>query len=359
MRVRVSPVAQKKGVWRNWYTRMLQEHMRAISWRFKSSHAHMKKIIIEQNGLGKRIDKFLAQQLIPYTRADVIRAIKAGQILVKGKKVKPSYLLRLKDKLEINLIKEEFKLIPNEKIKFKIVYQDKNIIIVNKPVEVLVHPANLSVSNKSEWDKTLVSGLLYKFPEIKEVGDNPEIRPGIVHRLDRDTSGLMVVARNQKTFLELKQKFKDREIKKIYWALVFGKIKSSGKPEIINQPIARASNYKKQVIANQKTKTKVRQAITYYKVLKAWDKFSLLEVRLKTGRTHQIRVHLKFIGHPIVGDQKYYLKNITKLKNISSQLLHSKKLAFKLGTRKYSFETNLPLNFQNFINHLDESAVKS
>jgi len=322
----------------------------------------MKKIIINQNNSGERVDKFLARGFFLNTktsRGEIDKSIKARNILINGQKVKSSYILKTHDLLKINLIKKKLELVPNKKIKFKIIYQDENLIIINKPAGLQVHSAKLFCDYGAKPSETLVNGLLYKFPEIKTVGDKPENRPGIVHRLDRDTSGIIVVVKNQKTFLKMKEKFKNREVKKTYWALVIGNLGKPNEQGIIDRPIARAANYKKQVIAGEKTKTKKRSAITRYKVLKAWDNFSLLEVYPQTGRMHQIRVHLASLGCPIVGDKKYCLKNISKIKNVSKQLLHAKKIEFKLENKKYKFEAKLPEAFQVFLNYLDENAVKS
>ena len=178
------------------------------------------------------------------------------------------------------------------------------------------------------------------------------LRPGIVHRLDKDTSGVMVVARNQKAFRELKNLFKNRKVSKKYLALVYGKPeKQQG---IIEKPIARAANYKKQVVAGRKTRTKIREAITEYKVIKKYSARALVEVFPQTGRMHQIRLHLASLGNPVVGDQ-IYGKKIKKYfsNHPPRQLLHAQKIKFELFGNKYSFQAKIPFDFQEYLKTLD------
>jgi 23S rRNA pseudouridine1911/1915/1917 synthase len=319
----------------------------------------MKKIIYSENRK-IRIDKFLAsafakasadkQEFFSYTRGEIIRQIKEGNIIVNGKKIKPSYILKESDKLEINLKKSDTKLVPNKNIKPEIIYQDENIIVVNKPAGLQVHP------DFHEKKNTLANALIVKFPEIKNVGDpsinsgQVNLRPGIVHRLDKDTSGVMVIARNQKTFLALKEKFKNRKVEKKYWAIVYEKLEK--KEGVIDKPLARAASYRKQVVAGNRTKTTVREAVTHYKVLKVWKKYSLVELTPHTGRTHQIRVHLTSIGHPIVGDKIYKIKKIEEIAALR-QMLHAANLAFELDGRKYDFKAKLPEDFREFTGNID------
>lgn len=303
------------------------------------SHGTMKKIIIEKDQAGQRLDKFLAKEFFNISRGEIIRQIKNGNVKVNNKIVKPSYILKDGDIIEHGAWNmEQVNVMPNSSIKLEIIYEDGNIIVVNKPAGIQVHPDN------NEKNNTLVNGLLYKYPEIIGVGEDAT-RPGIVHRLDKDTSGIIVIARNQKAFSELKRKFQNREIEKKYWAIVYGKPDESG---VIDKPLARATTYKKQVIAGKKTKTKIREAITHYKILKNWDSCSLIEVTPKTGRFHQIRVHMASIGHPVVGDKLYKLK---KIANISTprQLLHAKNVKFELFGKEFEFEADAPRDFDVFL----------
>lgn len=219
----------------------------------------------------------------------------------------------------------------------QIIYEDENILAVGKPSGLLVHKTSYSK------EFTLVDWLVQKYPEIKNVGENLDIRPGIVHRLDKDTSGIMLVARNQKTFEKLKNMFKNHKIKKTYLALVWGIPKE--KEKIINLDIGLRGGTIKRTIYNSKYKKK---ALTYYKVLKSFkDKFnqdiSLLEIHPQTGRTHQIRVHLKSIGHPICGDKLYGKKN----DDFSRLMLHSLSVEFGLENGKIlKLEAEPPQEFK-------------
>lgn len=309
----------------------------------------MQKIIIAKNNAGERVDKFLSKGIFlnaEITRGEIIKKIKSGKILVNKKIAKPSYVLKEGDELEINFILSEKEILkPSAKIKLKIIFQDENLIVIDKPAGMQVHP------DDSEKENTLVNYLLAEFPEIKNIHDDSKnglMRPGIVHRLDKDTSGVMIVARNQKTFLELKRQFQDKEIEKKYQAIVIG----VPNPEegVIEKPLARSTDYRRQVIAGKKTKTKIREAVTFYKTSKIFgDKFALLEVAPKTGRMHQIRVHLTSIGHPIVGDKKYFLKNIKRREEVERQLLHSASIKFSLFGKKYEFNSKLPEDFEEFL----------
>ncbi|OGI16344.1 MAG: hypothetical protein A2Z52_00625 [Candidatus Moranbacteria bacterium RBG_19FT_COMBO_42_6] len=312
------------------------------------------KIIIDQNNCKQRIDKFLVKELFSsgMTRGEIIRNINSGKVLVNGIRTKPSHILKKNDEIKIDIKKEDKKLIPNKKVKLEIVYSDKNIIVINKPAGLQVHPVKL------EQD-TLANGLLAQFPEIKNITDgskDSELRPGIVHRLDKDTSGIMLVARNQTTFDELKKLFQSRKIKKEYLAIVFGKLRN--KKGVIEKPIARSKNYKKQTIAGTRTRTKIRPAVTEYEVLKEYTDYSLVAVQPKTGRTHQIRIHLSALGHPIIGDGKYKLKKIKITGKADRQLLHAKKIVFRLFGKNYSFQAPLPENFALFLSGLTPSQFR-
>lgn len=318
----------------------------------------MKNIIIsKKKNTSIRIDKFLVREFfsLGMTRGEIIRNVKKGNVLVNSKKAKPSYKLKADDKITFPSPPPSLEgrggLVLNSNLKIKIIYQDKNIIVVDKPAGIQVHP------DHNEKKNTLVNWLIYKFPEIREVIDvpsyirsidgvhtaDPRLRSGIVHRLDKDTSGVMAVARNMKAFQELKKLFKEHQVEKKYLALVYGILKN--KEGVIEKPIARAATYRKQVIAGRKTKTKIREAVTEYKVLKEFNNFSLLEVMPKTGRMHQIRIHLFSINHPVIGDKLYKLKNI-KLIQAQRQMLHAEQIKFKLFGKNYSFSSPIPNDFQ-------------
>ncbi len=219
----------------------------------------------------------------------------------------------------------------------KIIYEDENILAINKPAGLIVHGEGPSV----------VDWLIKKYPDIKKVGEDLT-RPGIVHRLDKDTSGVLLIAKNQKSFEYLKTQFKERKIKKRYLVLVEGIIKNV--KGVIDLPIGRAKkSFKK--LASKSAQGKIREAITEYKVLKKFDNYTLLEAYPQTGRTHQIRVHFKAIGHPVAGDKLYGHEN-----NLSRQFLHANSLEFNLmDDSRIKLEADLPSDLKNFLNMLNYS----
>lgn len=305
-------------------------------------------IKVEQNNIGIRIDKFLAQEFFSLSRGEIIRNIKEGKILVNKEIIKPSYHLKENDEIKSNISFEREEVTPNNEIKLNIIYNDENIIVVNKPAGIQVHP------DSNERKNTLANALISKFPEIKDVHDEAlgsYLRPGIVHRLDKDTSGIMIVARNQKTFNELKEMFQKGKINKKYVALLYGQIKD--KKGIITKAIARAGNYRKQTVAGAKTKTKIRGAVTEYKQLKRFNEYSLIEAHPLTGRMHQIRIHFFSIGHPVVGDKLYKLKSIKENDLAKRQLLHAERIDFTLFGQKFSLRAPLPEDFNVFLKNID------
>ena len=307
----------------------------------------MQKITIQHAAIGKRIDTFLAGYLKQVTRSFVSREIKNGRVLLNGKHIKSSTRLKDGDVVSFAI---NFKAIPTttvspqKNISFAVVYKNKDFLVINKPVGLQVHPS------AAEKTHTLANALLAHFPEIKEVGDDP-LRPGIVHRLDKNTSGLMIVARTQKSFEKLKDLFKERKMQKTYVALLHGNLKDQ--EGIIDTPLARAPRYTKQKIAEGKMRGKGRSAITLYRILKRYAHYDFVEAQPKTGRMHQIRVHFASLGHPIVGDTKYYTKVEKRMPVLAyRQLLHAQKLSFTLNGKKYSFEAPLPKDFQDILKRL-------
>ncbi len=264
-----------------------------------------------------RIDKYLSElDSIDLTRAKIQKLIKTGNITVNGKEVKESYKINLDDNIEINVVKEETKL-EGEDIKLDVVYEDDDILVINKPSGMVVHPAP---GNK---EHTLVNALINYSKLSKR---NGEFRPGIVHRIDKDTSGLLIIAKNDKAHLFLENELKEHNIVRTYIALVNGVINhDTGK---IDAPIGRSTSDRKKMEVTSKNS---KEAVTNFKVLERFKNVTLLELKLETGRTHQIRVHLKYIGHPVCNDPVY-----SNNKNIDNygQLLHAREITFIHPTTK-------------------------
>ncbi len=312
----------------------------------------MEKIIIEQDGAGKRIDKFLVKEFFLYSRGEIIRRIKSGSVLVGNKSVKPSYILEEGDCVMLKDFSKELEnksLQMNNDVRLNILFENEDIVVVDKQAGIQVHPSF------NEKTNTLVNGLIALYPEIRNVHDDSEgaqMRPGIVHRLDKDTSGVMVVARNMEAFYALKELFKNRNAEKTYLAIAKGIfVEKKGK---IEKPIARSTSYKKQVIARNNTKTIIRPAETHFEVIKEYVSFSLVEVMPKTGRMHQIRIHLSSIGHPVVGDRIYgTLDEECGEDSARRQLLHAHKLKFDLLGQEYEFESPMPADFVDFLSKIE------
>ncbi|CAN2049747.1 Uncharacterized RNA pseudouridine synthase YlyB [Candidatus Magnetomoraceae bacterium gMMP-1] len=270
----------------------------------------------------KRLDMVVFKRINDKSRSFSARLIKTGQVLVNKKNKKSGYRVKTGDIVTIKMPEPESASILPEPIPFEILFEDNDIIIINKPNGLVVHPGPGHPSG------TLINALLFHYPDIKDAGD----RHGIVHRLDQHTSGCLVIAKNNETHQILSHFFKTRKIFKEYLALVYGRMESrSGK---INLPIGRHPVKRKQMFVSQNG----RKAETHWQVKKEFQEITLLELILKTGRTHQIRVHCKAIHHPIVGDPVYgknkKLQGLSRelrpvVKSIKRQMLHSSRLGFK------------------------------
>ena len=245
------------------------------------------------------------------------------------------------------------------KREIEIIYEDRDLLAVNKPAGILVHKvesfppeADQPLAEKLKVsEETLVDWLVKKYPEIRKVGDAPEIRPGIVHRLDKDTSGVLLIAKNQETFNYLKKQFQERKIIKKYLALVVGEVRQ--KEGKINLAIGRGKKNPLKRTALGKTSGRLREALTYYKVLKKFNNYTLLEVQPKTGRTHQIRTHLKAIGHPLICDRLYAGKLFQCPANLKRHFLHAFSLEFTLPTgSRLKLEADLPADLKNTLEKL-------
>lgn len=289
---------------------------------------------------GKRLDAYIANINEGITRTSAQRLIEQGSILVNGSKQKVSYKVSEGDIITIEEVQpQEIELKPQE-IPIEIIYEDNEIIVVNKPKGMVVHPAN------GNPDGTLVNAIMAICKDSLS-GIGGEIRPGIVHRLDKDTSGLLIVAKNDKAHVNMSEKIKNHEVKKTYIALVRGIVKEN--EATIDMPIGRSNSDRKKMAVDKKGKN----AVTHIKVLKRYDKYTLLEVNIETGRTHQIRVHLSHIGYPIIGDYTY--SNGKNEFGVVGQCLHAKKLEFKhpVTEKEMQLEAPLPEYFEQILLKLD------
>ena len=274
-----------------------------------------------------RLDKFLSHRFPQFSRQKIIRAIRNGQVLVNKNKIKPSYLLKNKDEV---LCKFSFDKKPSELVPMllspepKILYEDNDLLVLNKPAGLVVHPTIATITRPS-----LAAWLIKKYPFLKTVGED-KLRPGIVHRLDKNTSGVLIIAKNNPTFFYLKNLFKQRQIHKIYFALVKGKVQ--GDKGVINSALihSRKGVFRRRIV-NQKdimnNKTG-KSALTNFVVEQRYQGYTLLKVSPQTGRTHQIRVHLASIGHPVIGDLIYGDKNDNLSRTLGRYFLHAQKISF-------------------------------
>ncbi|MCD6239469.1 MAG: RluA family pseudouridine synthase [Thermotogae bacterium] len=267
---------------------------------------------ITSNIQGNRLDKLLSSMTFLPSRRRIQEMIRSGDITVNGKMVKPSYIMRLSDEVEYIIPPPREIKILAEELPISVIYEDRDIIVVNKPAGMIVHPTASIVTH------TLVNALLYHCQDLQGIGG--EIRPGIVHRLDKDTSGIIVVAKNEASHIKLSEQFKQRQTKKVYLGIVVGipRIQKG----IIRVPIGRSETDRRKM----KVCENGRDSITYYKVMKIFGnkKASLLWIMPKTGRTHQIRVHMKYMGNPIIGDALYGKEE----KRFKRQMLHALRLSF-------------------------------
>lgn len=302
--------------------------------------------IIEKHdeNIGERIDKYLPLVNEEFTRAFVQKLIDEKNVTVNGNAIKSSYKIKENDKIYINIDEiKDIDILP-EKMDIEIVYEDDDIIIINKPKGMVVHPGN------GNYSKTLVNGLMYTH-KGKLSAINGVVRPGIVHRIDKDTSGIIVVAKNDKAHKKLSEAFKVHNITRKYIAIVKGIIDKDNIK--IDLPIGRnESDRIKMAVTNKNS----RNAITYIKVLERFKKsgYTLVEATLETGRTHQIRVHMSYIGHPLLGDEVYSKSNNEF--GIHGQMLHAKVLGFVHPTtgEYVEFEHEEPEEFKKVLEKLKQ-----
>ncbi len=278
-----------------------------------------------------RLDNFLTNT-IEESRSQITKMIKAGEVLVNGKKVKAGFLVKTGDEVTVNHKELSSDIVP-EKMTLDIVYEDDDVIVVNKANGVVVHPG------AGNYQHTLVNGLLYH-TSLSNVGEST--RPGIVHRIDAYTTGLLMIAKNNKAHEKLAKQLEEKTITRKYIALVWGVIPND--TGLIDAPIGRSSNDRKKMAIRADGK----KAITHFKVIKRYKEATLIELKLETGRTHQIRVHMAYIGHPVVNDNVYGRRKVI---DNSGQCLHAFMLGFEHPTtgQYMEFTSDLPDCFTNIL----------
>ena len=294
------------------------------------------EIIIASDKEDERIDVFISGKLEDMSRNSVQKLIADGRVTVNKKTVKSNYKIRINDEIKIIVPEPELLDVAAENIEVEIVYEDDDLAVINKTQGMVVHPA------PGHYSGTLVNGLMYHLKNLSSI--NGVMRPGIVHRLDKNTSGLMLVAKNDKSHNYLAACLKEHSINRIYYALVEGNIKDDY--GTVDAPLGRSDKDRKKRTVTLKNS---KHAVTNYQVVKRYGKYTLLKIKLETGRTHQIRVHLKYIGHPVVGDDVYGIK--TNKFGLDGQLLHSKTLGFVHPTTKeyMEFDSELPEYFERVL----------
>ena len=296
----------------------------------------IKKLKVNDENI--RLDKFISETVPELSRTLIQQYIKAGDILVNGKSEKASFKVKTGDEIEIRLPDDQEMDVLPEDIPLDVVYEDSDVIVVNKPSGMIVHPSS------GIYSGTLVNALLYHCHDLS--GINGVLRPGIVHRIDKETSGLLMVAKNDHAHRSLSEQLKEHSVSRKYVALVHGLIPHShGK---INAPIGRDVNDRQKMAV---TKNNSKEAVTNFTVLKRYQDMTLIECRLETGRTHQIRVHMAYIGYPVYGDPKY---GYTRDDQSHGQYLHAKTLGFiHPTTGEYlEFDSPLPDYFEQKLNEL-------
>lgn len=287
-----------------------------------------------------RLDRYLVSQLEDFTRSAVSKLIEGGQVKVNDKTASKNYKCKAGDRVEIEIPDPVELDVTAENIPLDIVYEDSDLLVVNKPKGMVVHPA------AGNYSGTLVNALLYHCKDSLS-GINGVIRPGIVHRIDKDTSGLLIVAKNDTAHLDLAQQIKEHSFHRAYQAVAYGNFKEDN--GTVNQPIGRHPKDRKKMAVTYKNS---KNAVTHYEVISRYEKFTHIRCVLETGRTHQIRVHMAYIGHPLAGDEVYGPKKV--ITQLNGQCLHAGELGFvHPRTKEYmEFTAPLPEYFTNFLKKL-------
>lgn len=298
-------------------------------------------ITVLQEQAGLRIDRLIADSLSDFTRSGIAKLIEGGNVSVNGKAVSKNYKCRAQDNITVNVPDAVALEAQPENIPLDIVYEDNDLLVVNKPKGMVVHPA------AGNYSSTLVNALLYHCKDSLS-GINGVIRPGIVHRIDKDTSGLLIVAKNDAAHISLAQQIKEHSFHRAYRAVVYGNIKEDS--GTVHQPIGRSPKDRKKMAVTDKNS---KDAVTHYQVLQRFGDFTYIRCILETGRTHQIRVHMAYIGHPLAGDAVYGPKKV--ITNLNGQCLHAGEIGFvHPKTNEYmEFNSPLPDYFTAFLKRLE------
>ena len=302
-------------------------------------------ITVSSDGDGVRIDKLISESGHDISRSAAAKIIEEGGVTVNFKVVSKNYKCRENDKIVIQIPEAKPLEATAQDIPLDIVYEDKDLLVVNKPKGMVTHPA------AGNYDRTLVNALLYHCGNSLS-GINGVIRPGIVHRIDKDTSGLLIVAKNDIAHAGLAKQIKEHSFERAYECVVHGNVKED--KGTVNQPIGRHPKERKKMAVTYKNS---KNAVTHYEVIKRYGDFTHLRCVLETGRTHQIRVHMAYIGHPVAGDEVYGPKKVQK--GLNGQCLHAKHIGFvhpKTG-QWLEFESPLPDYFTDFLNKLDKQYI--
>ncbi|MEW6182440.1 MAG: RluA family pseudouridine synthase [Bacillota bacterium] len=294
------------------------------------------RLVVEEDDAGVRLDRYLAYQLSDFSRSRIQHLIGDGQVLVNARSARPSYCVRTADEIRVNLPPPEAPAIEPEPIPLDVAYEDNDLLVVTKPRGMVVHPG------AGHLRGTLVNALLYHCSNLS--GINGVLRPGIVHRLDKDTSGLLMVAKNDTAHLALSAQLKERRVLREYVALAYGRLKEDA--GTINAPIGRHQRDRQRMAVTPKG----RPAVTHFVVIERFSGYTYLRLHLETGRTHQIRVHLAFMGHPVVGDLKY--GRAQPHLGLSGQFLHAGVLGFEhpVSNEFLRFEASLPAELEAVLN---------
>lgn len=297
-------------------------------------------LIVEEEHAKARLDKYIAEVMSDISRSRVQMLLEDGAIRVNGTIPKANYKVKVKDEIILQVEDDKEMEVEAEDIPLDIRYEDEDVIVINKPRNIVVHPAN------GNQHGTLVNALLFHCKDLS--GINGVLRPGIVHRIDKDTTGLLIVAKNDMAHASLSKQLQSKTVNRLYYALVHGVIPHDF--GTIDAPIGRDVNDRQKMAV---TATNSKDARTHFKVIERFKEYTFVECRLETGRTHQIRVHMQYIGHPVVGDEKYSYRKTMKC---DGQLLHAHQLTFvhPRTQEKVTIEAPLPEQFANILQELRE-----